>query len=946
MAAIDAESFERALADFPRFRRGDMIFPDKPSIRFKPDGLHIEDATFDFPVSLASRRLDFSLHFTRCRFSQPFDARWATVHSLTLRSCRLEMPFVGTALESRGNIEFTGTTSLSQIDLSQARILCDLVLVDVNLSYSEPDGTSTEEPRTGSALFCAGLQVHSVLMDRLHCQGRIFLDASRLTGNLKASDAILERDSTVKSVNFNKWGHIVFSASDTDIHGAVVLGEEVWGRPPKPQSFQAHGQVTLSNSRIGGDLICTNGIFRSAYYNADDEDYAAFVRADAPQDDVLLVSLNVTRTNIDGGVWLNGDFRSYGPVRFDSSNVKGTFCCSGGTIIGALPLCEVGPEDRRKRYKVNFAFDLYRVEIGGTLLLDNGFIAFGRVSLRNAVVRGDLVCQGGTFHACWREGRETRLDEEEERQPEALALSGTEIGGSVFLTRASRYRPSEDIVDNPLASDDRRLKRQTFRSYGQVRLRGAQIARDLHLGGGCFDVMPAPDDWEKKPAPKDTPKPLVGWFQSAKVEGTIFFVEVDRFPVCFCGSVSFADVRTGGWQDSVECWPHCSGDANTQGATLELNGLTYDSLRGPTSGEERLIWLLHQPKKDLSRQGDRTWLERLMRRERKDADDSVGFKAQPWEQCIAALRKHGYHGDAGFLRRIEQRLMRYMVPMSLANRLSNFVVSTFVEDGSRAIFFALLWAVWLVGLGTIVADSGYRDGYVVPTAALTNSSRESSDGNKIPVDYPYFHPSLFSLDMALPPNLRQANDWRILDQLRGYPAASNDSGNSPIAFFNRGAQHALFDAKLKLQSSWPLWSLEIIASFALAAVVTAYLRTPLLTLAPTPRFRRNPILSRGRARALYLKTLNRGSNRFTRILLPLLIGALVYFYFVAWSSYIINDQIVFQLIDVLNAFTEKMSRMSFVHVWFEYESFVSWILETAIVIPIGTRFFQYGAEGI
>jgi hypothetical protein len=1001
---IDLSTFERALNEFSLGRQSEPLTPHHSQITFKPDGLRIEDAVIDFPIALASKRFNFSLNFVRCRFTQQFDVRWATLDALTLKDCTLEKMFLGTALETRGNVDFTGTTSLAQIDLSQARIQSDLVLSDGKLSYSGPKGSNTEDPRNGAALFCPGLQVHSLLMDRLHCRGRIFLDASRLSGILKAGDAVFERDGNIKPTDFGKWDHIVFSASDTDIHGAVILGEEAWGKPRVPQIFRADGQVNLSNSRIGGDLICTNAKFHSAYYKASDEDYAAFVRPDAPQDNVLLVSLNVTRTVIEGGVWLNGDFRSCGQVRFDSSNVKGTFCCSEGTFIGALPLCEVEPEDRRKRYKVNFAFNLYRVEIGGTLMLNNGFIAFGRVSLRNAVLHGDLDCQGGTFHGCWRDRAEDPLDEEHERQPEALALSGAEIAGSVFLTRESRHRPDGDIVDNPVSSGDDRLKRRTFRSYGQVRLRGTRIARNLHLGGGCFDVMPAPDDWGKMSSSHEAPKPLVGWFHSAKVEGTIFHIEVDRYPVCFRGSVSFANVRTGGWQDSVECWPHCSGDANTQGAVLELNGLTYDSLRGPMNGEERLIWLLHQPWKDLSQATGRKSRKRLISRMSDDGHESVGFKAQPWEQCATILQGHGYRTDASFLYRIEQRFIRYTIPTTQLNRLWNFILGTFVGHGYR-VLFAILWAVWLVGLGTIIAASGYRDGYIVPTPEssaareaavlqeavlkrslkvdirrhiLPDSSRDANasrvlskrdsdfgfegvvkpvpvppdsnrkeDGtSKLSESYPAFHPFLFSLDMALPAgNVRQIAYWIAVDD-RNLANIPSENLNSPpfVTNANRRSQRFIANINAFFGSHVPNVRVEEFIGFALAAIIAWFLKSRFLRGVPVPRFKSNPVLRRSDARKFYLDTVNRGRSFLGRNMPPIFVGAVAYLFFLAWAIYLIDRQITFAFIDSLDDLARAWLRMSFAHLWFVGETLMGWILITAVAVSLGTTIFQYRRE--
>jgi hypothetical protein len=968
---IDEASFKRALADYARYRRGEAVASAHDCVFFRPDGLRFEHALFEFPVSLASARLQFSLHFLDCTFQDPFDARWADLDSLMFTGCMLEKYFSGAALVTRGNVSFSGTTSLSQIDLSDARIQGDLVLIDAKIFYATPDRPGFPEPevRQGAALFGAGLQVHSILMDRLHCRGRIFLDASRLSGILKAGDAVLERDENLKPKNFRKWDHMSLSVADSDIHGAVILGEEAWGVPTKPQRFHACGQVNLSNSRIRGDLVCTNGDFRSAFRDAAQEDFDAFDLEIGKQDPALLVALNVSRAQIDGGAWLDRDFHACGEVRFDASTVKGTFRCTGATMIGALPLCNVTNEDRGRRHRANFALNLDRVEIGSTLMLDKGFISFGRVTLRNAILHGDLNCEGGTFHACWRRRREDALGEEKERQPVALALSGAEISGSVFLTREA-HPADERIGINPLERGEKEPSRRTFRSFGQVRLRGTRIRRNLHLGGGRFKLMPSPADWNGRPAAPKGTRPLIGWFHSASVEGTTFLIEPDRWPVHFCGSMSFAGMQTGGWEDSIACWPQCrTDDEEGVGATLQLNGLTYKTLHGPTRGEERLMWLLHQPQKDLSRppNGKKNTraappasaapMEQNLTAKHvagePDMDEGNGFKTQPWEQCAAVLHDLGYRSEARFLYRMEQRFIRNTGRLTRLERSLNFVLGTFVGHGYR-VLFAVLWATWLVGLGLIVADWGYCRGYIAPAAAELIDKEDRETSYDLPTGYPTFHPFLFSLDTALPAgNVRQNGYWVAIDRSVTAKAPTELAPSPFVRWLNSLIAPRLKRVRgligIRMLSEQ---GLQVVLGCLLGLIVVSLLYWFRIREEVAPRFARSRDFSATAVKAanrLYKQVLYPKQDHYRKRLQSWLMrqisSGMVFIvasvFFVAWSIYLIDRGTAFWLLDGVNGFLLYEFHVSFAHVWFAGETLMGWVLITAVAVALGSTIFHY-----
>ena len=973
-------AFRDALDRYKRYRLGEPVAPDHPAIVFEPSGLRFTNARFEFPVVLTSKRLKFALTFAGCAFADPFDAQWARVDSLTLDNCTLNGKFDGAGIHVGGNIDFRKTISLMQIDLAEARIQGDLVLNDAVLSCPTPDPV-TRDPakvRQGVALFCSGIRAHSIRMDGMQCTGRIFLDASQLTGIFKAANATLKLDEDIKLRDFKKWDHMVLSMADSDVHGAIILGEEAWGAPGKPDGFEAFGQVNLSNSRIGGDLVCTNGRFHSAFHNAAAEDFEQRDEEHKTPEAAVLACLNVSQALVEGGVWLDRDFRACGEVRFESSKVDGIFRCAGATMIGALPGCPVKDLERSRRHHGRFALKLDRLEAGSSMELNAGFIAHGCVSLRNVIIRGDLICEGGTFHGLWRHKREHRLGEELERQPEALALSGAEIGGSLFLTRIVNSK-ADVIGDNPLIRVKGAPARGTFRSYGQVRLRGIRIRRNLHLCGGIFDTMPAPDDREiPENAGPPRQRPLIGWFHSARVEGTTFLIEPDRPAVQFLGSMSFVGMETGGWEDSVECWPECNGQPHGKDAKLELSGLTYKTLRGPMRGEDRLIWLLHQPTSDLSLSPDAPPIPTDLRifGPHEVGEKIPSFKTQPWEQCANVLHELGYRMEARFLYRIEQRFIRHKTPLKVLQRLWNSILGTFVGHGYR-IMFALLWAVWLISLGAIVADWGFQRGYIVPAQAEVIASGAYQRTHVSPEGYPSFRPILFSLDMALPAgSIRQLNYWVTIDQrlvpkpVCSLQVSAGDSyvrvcsgtpkipDSSPLVkranvrlqcglhrlqrwLRPRKSFVVVRRAEKRLGLNAPLFVVsEWICGVFGGLAATGFLYWIFLRKELVPQFNSHGRFSVQDAKDLYSRALYGHRWRKFRTSLKAVL-AIMLLPTIAWALYLIDRDIVFSVLTAIERPVENRSGLSIAHLWFVFQTLFGWTLLTAVAIALGSTMFHH-----
>ena len=912
--------FDAPLEEYRRFRDGNAKARTDARIKFSRDGIHFVGIRFTEPVSLASMRLDFGVHFLRCEFYDVVDARWAHLDFLTMKECVLHKPLLGSAIEVGGNIDFSDSTSCGQIDLAVAKIQGDLVLVRAKLEYFlQDDAAHVPDVRRGAALFCGGLTVHSILMDNIRCSGRIFLDASVVRGIIKAGNATLER-SAPRTGFEGRWEHVVFSAADTDIEGAVIFGEEGRGldQPLAKQTFCARGQVSLSNSRIGGSLVCTNGKFYSAFCDADENFFErSFGEGNGRRDDIILSSLNVSRARIGGAVLLNNGFEAFGEVRFNSVEVRGIFLSANAIIDGVFPRGK-GDGDRPSSCRVNKALSLDHAEIGNKISLTEGFVAFGQVTMRNAVIRGDLDCKGGTFHACW-PVRENDKWQTHGDQPVSLSASGAEISGSVMLMGvAGKAVPTASGLRHLLRRQGNRNnsgrstdKPAAFRSFGQVRFRGSRIQGNLHLSGGRFEFLPRPQHVDQR----GRELPMVALFQSTKVGGTTFLSEEsgqDRISACFSGSASFSRMQTGAWQDALEVWPRCRTNDSGGTAVFELSELTYNSLEGPNRGSERLLWLLQQPASDLATV--------------KGKPDS-GFRTQPWEQCAKVLYDMGYRRSARYLYRVEQRFLRIKGRMGFPSRVLNSLLGMFVGHGYR-VLYAALWAVWLLSIGTIIGDYGVSRGYFVPAQSEIVAGPDYQKTHKPPAEYPVFHPLLYSVDTALPAaSLHQSEFWTPIDT----PAKSISVASSPLATMS----NRLF-ARWTRQSSdnCALVAAMVIVAFGVGGFSWWLFHDTTITVKGSGQTTKRD------ARRLYRNILNHHRNPFPRFTLLLIVELSVAAFAGLTSLYFIDQSLLFRLLDIANDCVRAWMNVSLPHIWMIFETLLGWLLISAVVAQLAYTVFQ------
>lgn len=155
-------------------------------------------------------------------------------------------------------------------------------------------------------------------------------------------------------------------------------------------------ELKLEGARIGGDLLAS----RSQLHDENDRSARRPLRAD--------------RARIAGDVRLDEGFEAHGELRFVGARIGGDFIASRARLNGPLD----GSGVRRA------ALVLDRIEVGGSVCLNQGFTAAGRVSLRRALIGGDLDCSMAGFDrvgdATWGDG-------------DALVLDRARVFGTLWL---------------------------------------------------------------------------------------------------------------------------------------------------------------------------------------------------------------------------------------------------------------------------------------------------------------------------------------------------------------------------------------------------------------------------------------------------------------------------------------------------------------------------------
>lgn len=401
--------------------------------------------------------------------------------------------------------------------------------------------------------------------------------------------------------------------------------------------------------------------------------------------------------------------------------------------------------------------DAIRLVCSGSILLSEGFIAIGKVTLHGAQIGGELVCEKSEFNgkndsyalSCRDAVIKGNVSLSEGFIATGLVcLDGAEIGGSLSCSNAV-FNGNQPIY--ALDCEGAVIKGGLSLNgcfNGTVCLKSMQIGGSLDCSGATFDGTNG----------------YALQAENMAVAGALFFNNLKSVK----GKVSLSAARISSLVDDVNSWM----------GELYLDGFVYDRLIGEntlTDAKSRIDWLKKQRPSHLGLDGN-----------------GKDFKPQPWQQLQKVLREMGHLEDARQVAiAFEDQLRKAKL---IKHQVFHWLFGKLIGYGYRPMrLFCIILAVWLV-CGVIYwnvalyANNG--NGVFAPSNPLMFQNPEyaacvpaspaaklegykagcglqpvQGAGNwylceKLREEYTGFSPLAYSLDLILPlVDLQQEHDW-------------------------------------------------------------------------------------------------------------------------------------------------------------------------------------------
>ena len=407
-----------------------------------------------------------------------------------------------------------------------------------------------------------------------------------------------------------------------------------------------------------------------------------------------------------GGLYLREGFHATGPVELIGAAIDGDVDCSGSTFENSQ----------------SYALSFDRATISGNLFLRDGFHAIGRVSLIGIKLGGELDCRGGYF---------------ENGGDKALLCQHATISRSVFLARGFHATGEVSLFNATVGGnlncrggrfDNGRhvalscssatiagsvFLSESFHATGQVDLIAAKIGRNLECIGGRFELI----DGRALSC------------SLAQVAGAFVFHSIEGLR----GGVDLTATHVDTFCDEVSNWTGARG-------RLELDGFTFNRLKGSGQANARIDWLCLQPPSDLGNE----------------------FRPQPWEQLASALRAMGHPEEARDIAIAKHEKMREAGRYVGGSRKWDWIYGTLAGYGYRP-WLLLNWvlAVWLVcTLAYWAAVNPQWFGSRAHLLAPVNAAAAPADA-EANVPYREFFAPAYSAEVLLPViNLGSKAEWK------------------------------------------------------------------------------------------------------------------------------------------------------------------------------------------
>ena len=400
------------------------------------------------------------LALENCDFAAPIDLANARLARLSLRNSRI-VELRARNVRIGGALDLSGLTPLTEtawIDLHAAVIDGDLLARGARLQVPPPrEGVAHRDARYALRLSGAEIRGSIDLMGGFTAIGGIALDTAHVTGDVVARGA---------GIGAGEGDAIGAQAARFD--GVVILGD----------GFVAAGVIWLMGARVAGTL---------------DMNGARLVNRSDDGNGVVLAADNA---EFGGSILLRNGFSAEGTISLRGAHIGSSLECDGAKLTN----CTADGS--------GIALAADHATFGGAVLLRNGFVANGVITLIGARLGGNLECDGAHLENATADGAGVALAAENATvggavllrhgcvARGAVSLLGATIGSNVECCGASLMnwpevgsRETLRLTNAEIAGDV--LLNQGFVSLGYVSLWGTKVGRDFDCSSATF-IGPSP----------------------------------------------------------------------------------------------------------------------------------------------------------------------------------------------------------------------------------------------------------------------------------------------------------------------------------------------------------------------------------------------------------------------------------------------------------------------
>jgi len=687
-------------------------------------------------LDLSGAHLAHPLEFTDCAFGD-IDLRKARAEKSLAwvgeRGARIGA-LLADEFDSDAGLTVAGVTVAGVISLHWANVRGDLRLTNSHLVPPADQAVAGRDVRVGGTLFMDGPDFRA--------EGEVCLRSAHVQGDVNCRHARFDNPSgrSIDGDHLVVDGEILLQGYHDDTPVPAHYGRK--------EDFHSNGEVSLESAQVHR-LRATGGKF------ANPSGFA--LHADA--------------MHAEDGIYLDRGFEATAEVRLVGARITGELCCTKGTFSNpsGIALNAEGIEaddvyldrgftakgqvrftDARVRRRLNATGgDLHNEHAGmgelalaadglacGEVFLNEGFHAIGAVSLTGAKIKGQLNCTAGSFDnpdgyalfADWLTTPGMVYLDKSFRAIGEVRFARAAVGRQLVCTdgtfdnqhgialNLTGVRCRGDVLLNSTGSGGR-----YFRATGQVRIKDAQITRDLDFTNARLHG----DEGVNA--------------RGLTVGGHLTW-KLDPPPE---GPTDLSHAQIGRLDDTPESWPE---------GRYSLTGISYQTVSDFLTREQRNIDFRSPDAYQQFAQADQQEFERRKFWLRH----TDVYSPDAYQQLANIYRQAGRYTDAQEILIASQRDLRnpYRGRLPWYSRVWSWFIDISVGYGYRLQRPFIILLVLMLS-GGLLYFLGEHAGLIYAT-----QTRQVIVAPQHPVGYPPFYPFQYALQLLIPVlDLREAAYW-------------------------------------------------------------------------------------------------------------------------------------------------------------------------------------------